>query len=276
MKKLFVFLSAMLLWGACSSDDSIEGDDSDVLNYTTTPEHFSFQVGFINEEIGNQYETNDYTAISMHEMWKENWFFVPDVVERSEVRELLYSYDTEEYYMIFNKPHYYTVTHKFYAYYSAIVEWDAYDEYMASGSITEVRSIKKDLKCTVQYVGCTEGTPSMYIPTVTSPKVTKYSDIVGAWNVVSEGSDLEDPSGGDISTKKCSYYCSTTCYNENLGYDDLFIYKNGSEYRASWEYSAKGISLGATMKIYREPNNIDGMQFKYYVIPMGLNFYFNF
>lgn len=280
MKKLFIFLSVLLSLCACSSDDPVddsEGGNPDVLHYTSTVEHSSYQVGFENEAIFNAYETNSYTVIAMGEMWKENWYFIPKVVEKPEISKLLYSYDTEEYYMLFGKKHYYTETHNYYAYYSAIVEWDWYDEYKGSNGITEARSVEKNIKCTVKYVGCTKNTPSMYIPTVTSPEVITYSDIEGAWNVVSSGSGSgESPSGGDISTRKYSYYCRTTCYNENLGYDDLFIYKNGSEYRASWEYDAKGMPLGATMKIYQKANNIDGMQFKYYIIPMGLNFYFNF
>lgn len=280
MKKLFIFLSVLLSFCACSSDDPVddsEGGNPDVLHYTSTVEHSSYQVGFESEAIFNAYETNSYTVIAMGEMWKENWYFIPKVVKKPEISKLLYSYDTEEYYMLFGKKHYYTETHSYYAYYSAIVEWDWYDEYKGSNGITEARSVEKNIKCTVKYVGCTKGTPSMYIPTVTSPEVTTYSDIEGPWNVVSSGSGSGDsPSGGDTSTKEYSYHCSTVAYSKNLDPDNLYIYKKGSDYRASWSYYANGLDKNATMRIYNEVNTFDGTQYSYTVIPYGVTFYFNF
>ncbi len=283
MKKSFIFLSALLTLFACSKDDSTGGDDSDdqVKYSTSTPEHFSYQVGYEDAESANFVETNNYGSIAFTETLKYNWAFIPEVVKIPDNRRLLYSYDTEEYYKVFDTKHYYTVTHSYYAYYSAIVEWDDYAEYKEYNGITEGRSVQKNIKCTVKYVGCTTGTPFQYVPVATPPEVTTYPVCEGEWILItsgsgSGGSSSGGSSGGSISTRDYSYHCSTTCYNENLGVDDLYIYKKGSDYRASWVYDSKGLDKAATEKIYFDPTTIGGTTFSYNIIPFGICFYFNF
>jgi hypothetical protein len=280
MKKSFIFLSALLTLFACSSGDPTGGDDSDdqVKYSTSTSEHCSYQVGFKDAESGNTVETNEYASIAFVEMLKYNWAFIPGEVTKPDNRRLLYSYDTEEYYKVFDTKHYYTVTHSFYAYYSAIVEWDEYTEYKEYKGIKEARSVQKDIKCTVLYVGCTTGTPSKYIPIPTSPEVSTYPAKEGEWAVISTGSNNSggSSSGGNISTHDYKYYCCTTCYKKNGDSDKLYIYKKDYTYRGSWVYDSKGMDKANTMTIYLEPATIDGTTYSYYISNYGTTYYFNF
>lgn len=283
MKKSFIFLSALLTLFACSKDDSTGGDDSDdqVKYSTSTPEHFSFQLGYDDAESANFVETNEYTAIAFIETLKYNLGFIPEGVKKPDNSKLLYSYDTEEYYKVFDTKHYYTITHSYYAYYSAIVEWDDYAEYKEYNGITEGRSVQKNIKCTVKYVGCTTGTPSQYVPVATPPEVTTYPACEGEWILItsgsgSGGSSSGGSSGGTISTDEYSYYCKTTCYKTNGESDDLYIYKKGSDYRASFSNEYTSLDKSATLAIITGSATIDGTNYSYYVQPFGICFYFNF
>ncbi len=78
MKKSFVFLLALLTLCACDTDDP-EGQE--VKYHSTTPEHFSYQVGFTDVASANLYETNEYAVISQSSAWEYSWAFIPSVVK---------------------------------------------------------------------------------------------------------------------------------------------------------------------------------------------------
>ncbi len=78
MKKSFVFLLALLTLCACDTDDP-EGQE--VKYHSTTPEHFSYQVGFTDVASANLYETNEYAVISQSSVWEYSWAFIPSVVK---------------------------------------------------------------------------------------------------------------------------------------------------------------------------------------------------
>lgn len=97
------------------------------------------------------------------------------------------------------------------------------------------------------------------------------------WVVISNssgGSTSDDDN--PTATKEYSYHCKTTCYHQNGDSDNLYIYKKGTDYRASWVYSAKGLDKVATENIYSGINTINGVQYSYYIQPFGLTYCFNF
>lgn len=268
------FLTALLALCACSTD----GDDIDQeKHYNSTSDHKSYQVGFDDVESAEIFENNDYAAIVMRDTWRQSWAVIPSVVKRPDAQQLLYSYNTGhglsfKYY-------------SFYAYYSAIVEWDEHIEYKEYGGIIEAKTVQENLKCTERLLAYTTGTPSEYIPKDTSPKVTTYPKCESAWSTISSNPNPggTPPSGGSSGglnsgkEREYSYHCTTNSYKKTGELDDkLYIYKKGSDYRASWSYYAKGLDKNATMTIHFDPTTIGGTQFSYKIIPYGLSFYFNF
>lgn len=271
MKKSFYYVLALFMLCACSSGSDDPAAEPEERYYTSDVEHLSYQLGFKSGEEGNLYESNSYAAIAIGESWNMARIFVPSVVKEPDARRLVYSYDTEE--------RYFTWTHEFYAYYSVVVEWDSYSEFKEYDGVTQTRDVIKNLKCTVTYKGCTSGTPSQYIPNNTAPEVTTYPDTQSQWVVINSGSNPGVPSPGNdnpVATKEYSYHSKTTCYHQNGDSDNLYIYKKGTDYRASWVYSAKGLDKVATEKIYSGINTINGVQYSYYIQPFGLTYCFNF
>ncbi|MBP6635432.1 MAG: hypothetical protein KA177_06280 [Paludibacter sp.] len=279
MKKSIIFLLALLTLCACDTDDPEGPEGKEVKYYSTTPEHFSYQVGFTDAASANLYETNEYAVISQSSVWEYSWAFIPSVVKKPDIRRLVYSYQTQEYYQIFDTKHYYTVTHSFYAYYSAIVEWDTYQEFRTQNDITDGREVRENLKCTIKYLGCTNGTPVAYYPVDTSIEVVEYPDYKGEWIFISNDSGSGGSTSGDddVSTRDYSYHSSTVCYKKSTGEsDDLYIYRKNNDYRASWVYDSKGLDKGATMTIHTGYAEIGGNKYSYYVSNFGIPWYFNY
>ena len=81
MKKSIIFLLALLTLCACDTDDPEGPEGKEVKYYSTTPEHFSYQVGFTDAASANLYETNEYAVISQSSVWEYNWAFIPSVVK---------------------------------------------------------------------------------------------------------------------------------------------------------------------------------------------------
>jgi hypothetical protein len=219
-------------------------------------------------------------------------YLIPEIVEIPDGSHLVHSYTTKEVlyrypiksdlYGTYYKYEYYTVNHDFYAYYSIIVEWDSYNEVSTKGDIVKKREVQENLKCTVKYVGCTEDTPSEYIPTDTSPEITTYPDYQGEWFIVENSGGGSGGNGGnenDNSDREYEFHCATEYYMESLNETgDLYIYKSKrtGEYRASFAYSSKGVMLAATKVIYTDYTTIGGVTYAYKIIPFGIPYYFNF
>lgn len=275
MKKIVLLVILAFSAGFFSSceKDGPEAEQQDQANfYTSAIESHSYQVGFKDGALGNAYETNVYTSIALNEDWNNKWRFIPEIVKKPEIRRLLYSYQTQE--------HYYTATHNFYAYYSAIVKWEEYTEYKEYKGVKQSRNIQKYISTTLQYVGCTTGTPSQYIPAGSTPVVTKYPECSSAWLTINSGGSSTgggNSTGGNTTAREYSYHCKTNSYKATGEFDDvLYIYKNGSDYRACWYYYAEGVDKSWSQKIYIDVTIILGTQYTYKIIPMGIPLYFNF
>lgn len=271
MKRNSYFILVLLMLCACSSDNS---DPKKIpYTYSTSEVHYSYDLGFQNGDRKYLSETDTYGNLTIKWRWKDNCSVIPDVVEEVDACRLVYSYDV--------KQKYYTEKYRFYTFYAITVEWDHYTEYREYQDIRERRDKITNLVRTVKYKACTNGTPEKYIPTDTSPEITSYPDIKGEWVSVStpssdSGSGGSTPDNDDKDAKEYSYHSHTVCYHENGDSDNIYIYKSGSDYRASWMYSLDGLDKVATDKIYSGYNTINGVQYMYYVIPYGLKYCFNF
>ncbi len=81
----------------------------------------------------------------------------------------------------------------------------------------------------------------------------------------------------NISAKEYIYYTTVTTFKKDGSSAKLHIYQKagGREIRASWSYSANGLDKAATMQIRNANQKVNGVYFKYYVCPLGIDFYFN-
>lgn len=198
-----------------------------------------------------------------------------DAINEMKWRTNLYSYLDRYYNFI-----------AYYAYYYSEVTWEATIEHQNGYSRQCARNIKLDIK----YLGCTKNTPEKYIPQNVEDIHKTYADIEGEWTKDIETTGGNGNSGGNSGTsddnnssgssshqKEYLYQGSTSCYKNDGSSDVLYIYKKngGSELRASWVSSAKGLDKGATMKIYYANKSVNGVYYQYYVAPYGICFYFN-
>ena len=171
----------------------------------------------------------------------------------------------------------------YWAYYYSVVTWEATIEYQNGYHRKCARNIKLDIK----YLGCSKNTPEKYKPKNEEDVHKTYDDIKEEWVEDYEIIEGNGNSGGGnsgtsddnntSSSKEYLYQGSTRCYHENGSSDVLYIYKKngGSELRASWVSSTKGLDRDATMKIYYANKSVNGVYYKYYVSPYGICYYFN-
>lgn len=174
----------------------------------------------------------------------------------------------------------------YYAYYYSTVTWEATIEHQNGYSRQCARNIRLDIK----YLGCTENTPENYIPQNEEDIHKTYDDIVGEWvkdieytggsgssSGNSGSSDNNNSDNSNSHQKDYLYQGSTTCYKEDGTSDVLYIYKKngGSELRASWVCSTKGLDRAATERIHYANKSVNGVYYQYYINPYGLCFYFN-
>lgn len=179
--------------------------------------------------------------------------------------------------------------HMYYAYYYSKITWEATIEHQGGHSRQCSRNIQLDIK----YLGCSKGTPEEYIPQNEQDVHQTYPDIEGAWVKDPDSNNVDSNTGGsnsgnedssynndysDSKQKDYLYVAHVICDSEKGDSDDLYIYKKngGSEIRASWVYSSKGLDLAATEKVHYANKSVNGTYYKYYICPYGISFYFNY
>ena len=172
------------------------------------------------------------------------------------------------------------------AYYYSKVTWDATIEHQNGYS----RHCSRNIKLDIIYLGCSKNTPEKYIPKNTEDIHKTYDDIEGEWFKDSDMTGGSGDSGGNSGTtdednssssnshqRDYLYQGSASCYKEDGTSDVLYVYKKngGSELRASWVYSEKGLDRAATEKVHFASKSVNGVYYKYYIMPFGICYYFN-
>lgn len=160
------------------------------------------------------------------------------------------------------------------------IEWEDYYETKPG----YYRYCRKNIKLSQTYLYCTPKTPSDSITNKGTATIT-LKDEIDEWTKIEEytggstsGGNNSDESSSSNKQRDYLFVTSTTCYRENGDKGKLYIYKKngGSEIRASWEYSAKGLDRAATEAVHHANKSINGVYFKYYICPYGISWYFNY
>lgn len=193
--KQIIYLTIAILIGIAFA--SCEKEDTEEVVTTKNVKHHFYQLGFPDIASALSVEFSWGAAVPNTEkisMTLDLCSYDDAVeIEIPDYCQLIHSYSTSRYVPIYGGGYYDYTYYYYYAYYSIIVEWDHYDEVSTLGNLIKKRVIRKNTKCTVQYLGCTIGTPAEYIPTNTAPEVTTYPDFEGEWITISE--EDEDDGG---------------------------------------------------------------------------------
>lgn len=289
----FLAINSVLLVISCSKDDNdilggenhTEKVDSNKVESKMIKKN-SCHYGFKDEEEAKLYESNSYYRMSFDSYANDNMYLYPSSTKpflNYAVYE--YKYDTQKYWVMFGKKHYYTETTFCYSYYSYQIEWEDYYETKPG----YYRYCRKNIKLSQTYLYCTPKTPSDSITNKGTATIT-LKDEIDDWTKIEEysggstsggnnsGGNNNDESSSSNKQRDYLFVTSTTCYKENGDNDKLYIYKKngGSEIRASWVYSANGLDRAATEVVHYANKSINGVYFKYYICPYGISWYFNY
>lgn len=275
-------LLIMLCFASCSKDDDSSDDSTkEEKSRIELIQTFSKQLGYSSlEDARNVEEQGSYFLIAQGAIWDDSRFWIDamisDIVIPFKANQLLYSYEYQDSYMIFGTPHYYTVTKEYNAFYSIVVDWKYSNEYKGN----MYRTLMTDISITREYLGCSNGTPSQYIPTDVEKVVKTYDDIVSEWQAIPDdaGEDSNDDGSGSSSGKYYTFTGKTSTGFWQSGNDimseQLYIYKspNGEE-RAATSYSDYH-SSGSTHKIYIGSDPWGFGCNRYYISLSGTSVYF--